>query len=69
MNAKKCDRCGNYYQLVWETPIETLARTMASVMYTHQLLERIEACVDLCPNCTEELKTWLKGGEFECPNT
>lgn len=65
MMAKKCDRCGGYYELVYETPIETLARSMAAVMYMHQVLEKIEACVDLCPKCNEELKRWLKGGEFE----
>lgn len=65
MVAKKCDRCGSYYDTAFENPVEALARSLASVLYGNELLEKIESCVDLCPKCAEELVNWLNGGAFE----
>lgn len=45
--AKKCDRCKEFYE-----PFDP----------GHYIVKgRLEEIVDLCPNCTDTLKKWLKG--------
>lgn len=45
--AKKCDRCKKFYE-----PFNP------GLFIVKGMLTRI---VDLCPNCTDTLKKWLKG--------
>lgn len=60
-NAKKCDRCGAYYQEVEPNLIDTLVSKIGFLAkpreYTTHTL--IESCVDLCPKCSRSLKNWL----------
>ena len=44
--AKKCDRCGNYYDL-YDHDIEIIK---SAVLHEY---------IDLCPRCHEDLKDWL----------
>ena len=65
-NAKKCDRCGSFYQEVEATAIETIANSMAAIFEPKMVLQNIaaiEKLLDLCPSCSESLKRWLKGKE------
>ena len=51
MDAKKCDRCGDYYvpAIGWSYRIEK-----------HEIpVER----VDLCNNCMYAFEEWMKGGK------
>jgi len=67
-NAKKCDRCGSYYQEVEPTAIETLANSMTAIFEPKSVLQNIaviEKFMDLCPSCSESLKQWVKGKETE----
>lgn len=53
MNAKKCDKCGEYYDApMCRKPIEIL------LDYGHET-DR----VDLCPSCYENLCDWVLSGE------
>ena len=56
-NAKKCDRCGAYYQEVEATAIEALAKSMTSI-FEAKIPKIIEMAVDLCPSCCTSLKRW-----------
>lgn len=52
MNAKKCDRCGEYY-----TP------TKIQFLYTVNKYNHPypDTEVDLCYNCSYELEKWIEG--------
>ena len=65
-NAKKCDRCGAYYQEVEPNVFGALAAALRPI--TMQERERkcistIETFLDLCPSCSKSLKSWVKGNE------
>lgn len=65
-NAKKCDRCGAYYQECEANAIQSLANTLEKMLEpktTLQIIGVIERCLDLCPGCSESLKRWAKGKE------
>lgn len=67
-DAKKCDRCGAYYQEVEPTALETLANSMTAIFEPKSVLQMIaviEKCLDLCPSCSQSLKGWVKGKEHE----
>lgn len=54
MDAKKCDRCGEYYVpnvFKWSYRVEKNALPISRI--------------DLCHNCMCELETWLKGEKHE----
>ena len=62
-NAKKCDRCGAYYQEVEATAIEILANSMTRIFESQTVLHNIaviEKFIDLCPSCSASLKRWVK---------
>lgn len=62
MNAKKCDRCGSYYDKYGKPPYV--------VRKTSDFSETTEA-VDLCKMCSLELSEWFlakKLGESEVRN-
>lgn len=50
MTAKKCDRCGKYYDIL---------SARSSLKFYRQQKSDI-ADIDLCPDCTEDLETWLR---------
>ena len=63
-NAKKCDRCGAYYQEVEANAVQTLAKSMTSILEPKTPnIAIIEKMVDLCPSCSTSLKQWWKGKE------
>lgn len=71
-DAKKCDRCGNFYQRVELNAIEELGKAMSDMVayiatpvnVTKQICA-IESCLDLCPSCSKSLKRWAKCVEEE----
>ena len=48
--AKKCDRCKEFYE-PFKNPWPYLLKWNTTTC----------KCVDLCPNCTDTLRKWLKG--------
>lgn len=51
MNAKKCDRCGAFYE-----------QKATDGMYKYKVIKDgypYSAVIDLCPNCTDELEKWV----------
>lgn len=52
MNAKKCDRCGAYYDIKQKAGIVRYSNTGVCVAW-------LSAIKDLCPSCYAELKDWL----------
>jgi hypothetical protein len=65
MDAKKCDRCGSFYEIRNTTIIEDLAEAFNVTTHAEDLHKIMEMCVDLCPDCSKQLLKWLKGREFE----
>lgn len=62
-NAKKCDRCGNYYQESEPNAFESLSNYFSGMVSQSEVLHRIaviEKCLDLCPACSKSLKRWMK---------
>jgi hypothetical protein len=60
-NAKKCDRCGEFYQAVEQNVVEQLAYNIGFLARPKNdtTMMLIEQCVDLCPECSRSLKNWL----------
>lgn len=65
-NAKKCDRCGAYYDLdpIEANPLARLAEISKRCAAAHSRdLEDLAVCikgtVDLCPDCSKSLRRWL----------
>lgn len=50
MNAKKCDRCGRYYDKVNSKPPYTLFKTRTFIENTER--------IDLCDDCSNDLAEW-----------
>lgn len=44
MTAKKCDRCGNFYEWTWEQP--------------DLILKEKSYIIDLCPKCQRDLENF-----------
>lgn len=66
-DAKKCDRCGNFYTSS-EKRLDSQGRylkgiTMDGLKYTNgyinQSCTRYQKQIDLCPDCGEKLISWL----------
>lgn len=63
MNARKCDRCGKFYEEYGteyeskESDTVLFVNTSSSITYTTQKE------FNLCPECMDELKKWI--GEEE----
>lgn len=55
MNAKKCDRCGSYYDKN-NNPTFALRK--------NQSLNDFPKIIDLCKKCTDELEEWLLAKEL-----
>ena len=71
MDAKKCDRCGKFYEErnpnAFETLAESLKRALAilneRLFARINVMEKIEQELDLCPACLKSLNKWMKEGE------
>ena len=61
-NAKKCDRCGKYYDKNKQHPFtgSAMVSVIDGVAFTRQD-GGITNCYDLCDDCITLLKEWLKG--------
>lgn len=67
-NAKKCDRCGEFYQECAVNAIEQFVNDCKTAFSPWERLspaETIETMLDLCPSCSKSLRRWLKGCEGE----
>lgn len=65
-NAKKCDRCGMFYQEVDPSAIDILVNSFAEVFTSSNLINvqsAVEGMVDFCPQCSKEFTMWLKRKE------
>lgn len=61
-NAKRCDRCGKYYELNPKNLPGTKTGPKYSVTYYKQLNTlgvEVES-FDLCPDCAEQLVYWAE---------
>lgn len=56
MNAKKCDRCGNYYD-------KNVNPTF--ILGKSQALRDFPEFIDLCKKCTDELEEWFHAEKIE----
>lgn len=69
MDAKKCDRCGNYYIEKSESNFNVLAtafiQAIAPQLFKSKAQEEIEEIIDLCPACSRDLTGWLKGKKHD----
>ena len=67
-NAKKCDRCGKYYEEREMNAFEAVAKSIEKA-FTPQTeikcIMAIEGLLDLCPACSKSLKEWVKGAKKE----
>lgn len=54
-NAKKCDRCGKFYD-----PNEVTFKEDVSEFHLVRLKNCFERELDLCQNCQYELTNWMK---------
>lgn len=56
MNAKKCDRCGSYYDK---------NANPTFVLGKNQTLNDYPEFIDLCKKCTDELEEWFHAEKIE----
>ena len=66
--AKKCDRCGEYYRLVEPNPFDELSRVLSQMTTPRPVLAQIsviEKFLDLCPSCSKSLKQWVRCKEVK----
>lgn len=59
-NAKKCDRCGKFYD-----PNESTFKKDVSQFKLAKLKNCFERELDLCQNCQYELKNWMNKTQFD----
>lgn len=60
MNAKCCDRCGEFYKS-YQMKIHKSGYGYNKLKFTSEDFT-YDAIYDLCPNCMYELQKWLKEG-------
>lgn len=55
MNAKKCDRCGKFYEHY----------NGDDIIMSHNFFKAVygKRTYDLCPECMEKLREWFKEGD------
>lgn len=58
-NAKKCDRCGSYYE-----HYDNIAGGAETIQFRRRNNFLI-ASVDMCPTCMGKLWTWMGGEELD----
>lgn len=61
MDAKKCDRCGNFYTEQYPTALDSLGNVIKELVDPTPIFQgKIESIIDLCPQCSRDLTKWLK---------
>lgn len=63
MEAKKCDRCGNFYILM-----DKKAKIDGNILKYIKLVNNLEFTIksyDLCDDCVKDLQQWLKNKKVE----
>lgn len=64
MEAKKCDRCGEFYIERKKTALEEFADNFFPRTKRSELLKKLDYLADFCPLCSTALIEWiLIGGE------
>lgn len=65
MNAKKCDRCGNFFQPEdWrhgDIVVKKKRKEITGVIFGD--IYFIDDDIDLCPGCSAFIKNWLTNKE------
>lgn len=56
MNAKKCDRCGRYYD-------KNVRQSY--ILAKQQVLSDLTERIDLCKQCADELEEWFRKEDIE----
>ena len=71
-NAKKCDRCGEFYIEVEPNAIESLCKAIsdfaayvATPANVQKQIYAIQGLLDLCPDCLKSLRRWARCKEDE----
>jgi hypothetical protein len=64
-NAKRCDRCGAFYQFDCE---DDVAFNKIRVFVEKNFVEvhNSAAVYDICPKCSADFVTWLSNNSDEC---
>lgn len=72
MDAKRCDRCGDFYTERPANALENVAQALAQMaeavspcVCKSKEQQLIEMVIDLCPKCSKSLNNWLHGKEKE----
>ena len=65
-NARQCDRCNSLYEKynLMNDELKPNAIIFTTLLDSSDYFSR--SCLDLCPNCMEEIKKWFreKGGDI-----
>lgn len=62
MDAKKCDRCGKFFNKVNEDG-EFIGGHIMLFPFTTWIAEKADIAADLCKECRESFERWLKDVE------
>jgi hypothetical protein len=62
--AKKCDRCGAFYEVESMSAIEEATKSILMVFESPQkeFIRKIGTLLDLCSDCEKELTEWFNIG-------
>ena len=58
-NAKKCDRCGKFYELYNIANDDVKPNCVAAVNCDFKGIYTKDIMYDLCPECMTEFKKWM----------
>lgn len=64
--ARICDRCGSFYKAYMVGTGKQMVNGIALVSILEDGRYKVDKLIDLCPDCKENLKKWLKKGGAEC---
>lgn len=59
MNAKKCDRCGTFYENYNESCSKDDPNSLVPASTDAELKYFIYDTIELCPECMKSFKEWL----------
>lgn len=59
MNARKCDRCGKYYD-EYNQNSKSNGICFCRNFFTNNLTVAHDLCIDLCPDCMNDVKAFLE---------
>ena len=67
-NAKKCDRCGAFYEVRGFMTLEKTVITKVRRLFKNGVDDKLGEILqgfDLCDCCFDSLQDWLEGGKRE----